>query len=75
MQIGDLVVVTNSPFDGVSLFNYQNGDIGIVKSNPERAKHNIKAVSSHMACAIILLKDFKEYYIPINYIEKMEAPC
>lgn len=68
MQIGDLVVVSNSPFDDVNLFNYQNGDIGIVKSNPEQA-------NLYMSCAIILLKDFKEYYIPVNYIEKMEAPC
>jgi len=68
MGIGDLVVVSNSPFDGVNLFNYQNGDIGIIKSSPEQAKH-------YMSCAIILLKDFKEYYIPVNYIEKMEAPC
>ena len=75
MEVGDLVVVTNSPFDDVNLFNYQNGDIGIVKTNPEKAKHDIKSVSWCMSCTVILLKDFKEYYLPITYIEKMEAPC
>jgi hypothetical protein len=68
MKVGDLVVVNNSPFDGINLFNYQNGDIGIMKAAAEPTRN-------YMSCAIILLKDFKEYHIPISYLEKMEAPC
>ena len=68
MGIGDLVVINNSPFDDVNLFNYQNGDIGILKSDPTTGYH-------YMSCSIILLKDFKEYFIPMSYIEKLEAPC
>ena len=60
--------MNNSPFDGINLFNYQNGDIGIMKGTAEPTRN-------YMSCAIILLKDFKEYHIPISYLEKMEAPC
>ena len=31
MEIGDLVVINNAPFEGKSLFVYENGDIGVIR--------------------------------------------
>lgn len=69
MEIGDLVLINNAPFKGKSLFVYENGDIGMIRGK-------IRGMGrSYTTCVVLLLKDFKEYHIPITYMKKMEAPC
>ena len=31
MEVGDLIVLTESPFEDANIFGYQNGDVGLVK--------------------------------------------
>ena len=31
MEVGDLIVLTESPFEDANIFGYQNGDLGLVK--------------------------------------------
>ena len=69
MEAGDLVVLTESPFEDANIFGYQNGDIGLIKQiiyTDERA---------FKTCLVILLKDFKEYHIPNTYMIKLENKC
>jgi len=68
MEIGDLVVIHNAPFDERNLFVYQNGDLGILKRKPSSS-------DLYRACIVVLMKDFKDYHIPLSYMKKMEAPC
>ena len=69
MEVGDLVLIHNAPFDGKSLFVYQNGDLGVIRGK-------IRGMSrSYSTCIVMLLKDLNEYHIPITYMKKMEAPC
>ena len=66
MEVGDLVVLVNSPFHEKNIFGYSNGDLGIVK---HVVYSNEKVFKT---CLVILLKDFKEYHIPNSYMEKLE---
>ena len=69
MDIGDLVVINNAPFEGKSLFVYENGDIGVIRGM-------VRGMSrSYSTCVVMLFKDFNEYHIPMTYMKKMEAPC
>ena len=69
MEAGDLVVLTESPFEDANIFGYQNGDIGLVKQVLYSDKRVFKT------CLVILLKDFKEYHIPNTYMIKLENKC
>ena len=69
MEAGDLVVLTESPFEDANIFGYQNGDIGLVKQVVYSDKRVFKT------CLVILLKDFKEYHIPNTYMIKLENKC
>ena len=69
MEAGDLVVLTESPFEDANIFGYQNGDIGLVKQVVYSDKKVFKT------CLVILLKDFKEYHIPNTYMIKLENKC
>ena len=69
MEAGDLVVLTESPFEDANIFGYQNGDIGLIKQVLYSDKRVFKT------CLVILLKDFKEYHIPNTYMIKLENKC
>lgn len=69
MQVGDLVVLIESPFEDNNIFGYQNGDIGLVKK-VVYSDHRV-----FKTCLVILLKDFKEYHIPNIYMKRMERKC
>ena len=69
MEAGDLVVLTESPFEDANIFGYQNGDIGLIKQVVYSDKRVFKT------CLVILLKDFKEYHIPNTYMIKLENKC
>ena len=69
MEAGDLVVLTESPFEDVNIFGYKNGDIGLIKQVLYSDKRVFKT------CLVILLKDFKEYHIPNTYMIKLENKC
>ena len=69
MEAGDLVVLTESPFEDANIFGYQNGDIGLVKQVVYSDKRVFKT------CLVILLKDFKEYHIQNTYMIKLENKC
>ena len=69
MEAGDLVVLTESPFEDANIFGYQNGDIGLVKQIIYTDERVFKT------CLVILLKDFKEYHIPNTYMIKLENKC
>ena len=69
MEAGDLVVLTESPFEDANIFGYQNGDIGLVKQIVYTDERVFKT------CLVILLKDFKEYHIPNTYMIKLENKC
>lgn len=69
MEIGDLVVINNAPFEGKSLFVYENGDIGVIRNK-------VRGISrSYSTCVVMLFKDLKEYHVPMSYMKKLEAPC
>lgn len=69
MEAGDLVLIYNAPFDGKSLFIYENGDLGIIIGKTRGTSRSCNT------CIVMLLKDFNEYHIPMTYMKKMEAPC
>ena len=69
MEAGDLVVLTESPFEDANIFGYQNGDIGLIKQVVYSDKKVFKT------CLVVLLKDFKEYHIPNTYMMKLENKC
>ena len=69
MKAGDLVVLTESPFEDANIFGYQNGDIGLIKQIIYTDERVFKT------CLVILLKDFKEYHIPNTYMIKLENKC
>lgn len=69
MEAGDLVVLTESPFEDANIFGYQNGDIGLIKQIIYTDERVFKT------CLVILLKDFKEYHIPNTYMIKLENKC
>ncbi len=69
MNVGDLVVLTESPFEERNIFGYQNGDLGLIKKIVYSDKRVFKT------CLVILLKDFKEYHIPNTYMKKLEKKC
>ncbi len=68
IEVGDLVVIHEAPFNERNLFVYQNGDLGIIKMKPSDS-------NLHRAYVVMLLKDFSDYHIPLSYMKKMEAPC
>lgn len=69
MEVGDLIVLTESPFEDKNIFGYVNGDIGIIKKIVYDDRHDYKS------CLVILLKDFKEYHIPNTYMTVVEKKC
>ena len=69
MEAGDLVVLTESPFEEANIFGYQNGDLGLIKQIIYTDERVFKT------CLVILLKDFKEYHIPNTYMIKLENKC
>ena len=69
MNVGDLVVLIDSPFEDVNIFGYQNGDIGLIKQVVYSDDIVFKT------CIVVLLKDFKEYHIPNTYMKKLEKKC
>lgn len=69
MEAGDLVVLTESPFEDANIFGYQNGDLGLIKQIIYTDERVFKT------CLVILLKDFKEYHIPNTYMIKLENKC
>ena len=69
MEVGDLIVLTESPFEDANIFGYQNGDLGLVKK-VVYSDHRV-----FKTCLVILLKDFKEYHIPNTYMMKLESKC
>ena len=69
MEAGDLVVLTESPFEDANIFGYQNGDIGLIKQIVYTDERVFKT------CLVILLKDFREYHIPNTYMMKLESKC
>ena len=69
MNVGDLVVLTESPFEERNIFGYENGDIGLIK------KIVCSDTKVFKTCVVILLKDFKEYHIPNTYMKKLEKEC
>lgn len=69
MEVGDLIMLCESPFEGRSIFGYENGDLGIVKKILYSDEKVFKT------CLVILLKDFKEYHIPNTYMLKLEKKC
>lgn len=69
MEVGDLIILRESPFEGRNIFGYENGDIGIVKKILYSDEKVFKT------CLVILLKDFKEYHIPNTYMLKLEKKC
>ena len=69
MKVGDLVMINNAPFGKNSLFIYENGDLGILREK-------IRDVNNtHITCIVMLLRDFKNYHIPMTYMKKMDPPC
>ena len=69
MEVGDLVVLTESPFEDSNIFGYKNGDIGLVKKIVYSDERVFKT------CLVILLKDFKEYHFPNTYMKRLERKC
>ena len=69
MEAGDLVVLTESPFENANIFGYQNGDLGLIKQIIYTDERVFKTY------LVILLKDFKEYHIPNTYMIKLENKC
>ena len=69
MEVGDLVILTCSPFDDTNIFGYENGDIGLIK----KVLYSDEKV--FMTCLVVLLKDFREYHIPNTYFRIMEKKC
>ena len=69
MEVGDLIVLTESPFEDANIFGYQNGDLGLVKKIVYSDQRVFKT------CLVVLLKDFKEYHIPNTYMIKLESKC
>lgn len=69
MEVGDLVVLTESPFEDANIFGYKNGDIGLVKKIVYSDARVFKT------CLVVLLKDFKEYHIPNTYMRRLERKC
>ena len=62
-------MINNAPFEKNSLFVYANGDIGILR---KKIKYT---TSTYTTCVVMLLKDFKDYHIPMTYMKLMEPPC
>ena len=67
MEMGDLIILVNSPFHEKNIFGYCNGDIGVIKQ-VFYSDGNI-----FETCLVVLLKDFKEYHIPNSYMQKLES--
>ena len=69
MEIGDLIILVNSPFHEKNIFGYANGDLGVIKE--------VFYTDGNMfeTCLVLLLKDFKEYHIPNSYMQKLENKC
>lgn len=69
MEVGDLIILNNSPFQGGSIFGYMNGDLGIIK-------HALKGDYGHFDIYVVLiLRNMKEYHIPHTYMMKLEKQC
>ena len=62
MQRGDLVIVFGSPLEGVNLFGYKNGDIGICME--------VK-VESRVRTLQVWFAEDKKFWIPELWVKKV----
>lgn len=69
MGVGDLIVLNESSFERENIFGYKRGDIGLIKKIVYNKSKEYKVF------LVILLKDFKEYHIPNDYLTKLEKKC
>jgi hypothetical protein len=67
--VGDLIVLNESSFERENIFGYKRGDIGLIKKIVYNKSKEYKVF------LVILLKDFKEYHIPNDYLTKLEKKC
>ena len=69
MDVGDLIMLNESSFERENIFGYKRGDIGLIKKIVYNKSKEYKVF------LVILLKDFKEYHIPNDYLTKLEKKC
>ena len=69
MEVGDLIILVDSPFHEKNIFGYCNGDLRLIKQVVYSDKNVFKT------CLVVLLKDFREYHIPNTYMKKLESKC
>lgn len=62
MEVGDLVIVFGSPLEGVNLFGYKNGDIGICME--VKIEHKVTTLQ-------IWFDEDKKYWIPELWVKKL----
>jgi len=66
MKIGDLVIVTRSPFDESNLFRYKNGEIGLVVKEFGDETRGV-----HQELMVLFFDPKRELIIPAFYLEKL----
>jgi len=69
VDVGDLIMLNESSFERENIFGYKRGDIGLIKKIVYNKSKEYKVF------LVILLKDFKEYHIPNDYLTKLEKKC
>ena len=62
MERGDLVIVFGSPLEGVNLFGYKNGDIGICMGHSEDRQPRT---------LLIWFDEDKKYWVPELWVKKL----
>ena len=62
MERGDLVMVFGSPLEGVNLFGYKNGDIGICMGH---------SVDGQPRTLLIWFDEEKKFWVPELWVKKL----
>ena len=62
MERGDLVIVFGSPLEGVNLFGYKNGDIGIYMGHSEDRQPRT---------LLIWFDEEKKFWVPELWVKKV----
>lgn len=62
MKIGDLVIITRSPFEESNLFRYKNGEIGLVIEEYGESTSDL---------LVLFFSPKRELIIPIFYLDKL----
>jgi hypothetical protein len=62
VKIGDLVIVTRSPFEEGNIFRYKNGEIGLVIAEYGKSTSDL---------LVLFFNPKRELIIPIFYLDKL----